>query len=75
MTTTYHTCPKCGEEIEFEVEYVTADDFQAYQAGMIATELQPDCKCSFTDDELEAMETEVSDGFNSEPPEPDHLDY
>lgn len=60
---TYATCPKCQNEIEFEVEFVTADDFRAYQAGMVATELQPDCKCSFTDAELDELEEKVADDY------------
>lgn len=64
MATAYETCPKCGEEIEFEVEYVTADDGAWYQAGIIAQELQPDCKCSFTDAELDALEEKVANDYH-----------
>lgn len=63
QTTTYATCPKCENEIEFEIEYVTADDGEWYQAYMIATELQPDCKCWFTDAELEAIEEKVANDY------------
>lgn len=63
MRETYHTCPKCENEILFEVEYDSADDFAGYNAGICAPEFQKDCKCEFTDKELEEMEKEVADNY------------
>lgn len=63
MATTYENCSKCGEEIEFEVESESADDFEGYNAGMCAPEYQKDCKCEFTDVEIEAMEIKVANEY------------
>ena len=63
MADYYHICPKCKEEILFEVYAESADDFEGYDAGMCAPEYQKDCKCEFTDSEIEKLEETVANNY------------
>ena len=63
MAIAYLTCPKCSDEIEFQIEWDSADDFAGYNATYMRPQPYHGCKCEFTDSEIEAMEIEVADNY------------
>lgn len=74
MSEHFISCPNnCGGEIGFTFEADSDDYGRLYRAGLLAPEHQTGgCKCEFTDEEIEKMETEVANDyaageFDSEP--------
>lgn len=56
MPETYLDCPKCQEEIEFEVEHESAEDGEWYSAGMV----KQSCECELSDAQITILEGNAS---------------
>ena len=54
-------CPKCDDELSFEIEHHSAEDGKWFSAGFIAD--AQNCNCEFTEKEVEVLESETSTDY------------